>query len=177
MGIDLLHQQPSEETATMECPVAPTFHTMVRRARNPMSFTIEQRERDGVPILRLKGRLVAGEPVESLRARLILMFESGLAADLRAVVLDCRETNYIDSSALGLLVLAHSRAMQVEGKLPIFGLNRRGLELLILTKLSTIFELYEDETSAVNSCFPDRTARHFDILEFVRRKRAEGDGQ
>ena len=82
---------------------------------------------------------------------------------------------YIDSSGLGLLVLAHSRAAKAEGKLPIFGLNRRGLELLVLTKLSTVFELYEDEVSAVNSCFPDRSDPSvFDILEFVRGKRAAG---
>jgi anti-sigma B factor antagonist len=67
--------------------------------------------------------------------------------------------------------------MKAKGKLPIFGLNRRGLELLILTKLSTVFELYEDETSAVNSCFPDRTAKRFDILQFVQSKRTGDTGQ
>jgi anti-sigma B factor antagonist len=139
-----------------------------------MSFTIEQRERDGVPILSLNGRLVAGDPVEQLREKLLAMLELCLSLEMRAVVLDCRETSYIDSSALGLLVLAHSRAAKMNGKLPIFGLNRRGLELLILTKLSTVFTIYEDETSAVNSCFPERSAKRFDILEFVQRKRAEG---
>jgi anti-anti-sigma factor len=142
-----------------------------------MSFTIEQRERDGVPILSLNGRLVAGDPVNGLRDKLLAMLEKGLSSGVRAVVLDCRETSYIDSSGLGLLVLAHARAMKAEGKLPIFGLNRRGLELLILTKLSTVFELYADETSAVNSCFPDRTAKRFDILEFVQKKRVEGAAQ
>jgi anti-sigma B factor antagonist len=139
-----------------------------------MGFTIEQRERDGVPILALNGRLVAGDPVEQLREKLLAMLELGLSSEMRAVVLDCRQTSYIDSSALGLLVLAHSKALQADGKLPIFGLNRRGLELLILTKLSTVFQLYEDETSAVNSCFPGRSAKRFDILDFVQKKRAEG---
>lgn len=142
-----------------------------------MSFTIQQRERDGVPILSLKGRLVAGEPVDQLRSKLLAMLEPGISSGIRAVALDCRETSYIDSSGLGMLVLAHSRATKIEGKLPIFGLNRRGLELLILTKLSTVFELYEDEISAVNSCFADRTARRFDVLEFVRKKRNEDTGQ
>jgi len=142
-----------------------------------MSFSIEQRERDGVPILSLNGRLVAGDPVDQLRAKLLAMLESAVSSGIRAVVLDCRETSYIDSSALGLLVLAHSRATKIEGKLPIYGLNRRGLELLILTKLSTVFTLFEDEISAVNSCFADRTAKRFDILEFVQRKRAEDAGK
>jgi anti-sigma B factor antagonist len=142
-----------------------------------MSFHIEQRERDGVPILGLNGRLVAGVPVSLLRAKLLSIIETEAPKGLRAVVLDCRETFYIDSSGLGMLVMAHARATKMEGKLPIFGLNRRGLELLILTKLSTVFELYEDETSAVNSCFADRTAKPFDILEFVQRKRTEDAGQ
>ena len=142
-----------------------------------MSFTIEQRQRDGVPILGLKGRLVAGESVDQLRTKLLALLESASPSGMFAVVLDCRETSYIDSSGLGMLVLAHARATKAGGKLPVFGLNRRGLELLILTKLSTVFELYEDETSAVNSCFPDRSAKRFDILEFVQRQRTEGDGQ
>ena len=142
-----------------------------------MSFTIEQRERDGIPILRLSGKLVAGDPVDQLRTKLLAMLEAGLSSGIRAVVLDCRDTSYIDSSALGLLVLAHSKATQVNGKLPIYGLGRRGLELLILTKLSTVFELYDDEISAVNSCFADRTAKRFDILEFVQKKRIEDAGK
>jgi anti-sigma B factor antagonist len=142
-----------------------------------MSFSIERRERDGLPILGLNGRLVAGDATEQLRACLLATIESVAPGAVRAVVLDCRETSYIDSSGLGLLVFAHAQAKQREGKLPIFGLNRRGLELLIITKLSTIFELYEDEVSAVNSCFPGRSVKRFDILEFVQRKTSGDAGQ
>jgi anti-sigma B factor antagonist len=142
-----------------------------------MSFNIEQRERDSVPILSLNGRLVAGDPVDHLREKLLAMLDSAHSSGVRAVVLDCRETSYIDSSALGLLVLAHSRAVKMEGKLPMFGLSRRGLELLIITKLSTVFELYDDEISAVNSCFADRKAKPFDILEFVQKNRIKAAGQ
>lgn len=138
-----------------------------------MGFVIEQRERDGVPILALKGRLVLGESIETLRERLLALLKASPETGKTAVVLDCRDTSYIDSSGLGFLVMAHSRATQAGGKLPIFGLNRRGLELMILTKLTTVFELYESEIDAVNSCFPDRRVRHFDILEFVQRHRAE----
>jgi anti-sigma B factor antagonist len=65
--------------------------------------------------------------------------------------------------------MAHSRAAAVEGRLPMFGLNRRSLELLVLTKLSTVFELFDNELDAINSCFPGRAVRHFDILEFIQR--------
>jgi anti-sigma B factor antagonist len=46
--------------------------------------------------------------------------------------------------------------------------NRRNIELLLLTKLTTIFELFNDETEAVNSFFPDRAVKHFDILSFIQ---------
>jgi len=140
-----------------------------------MSFVIEQRDRDGIPILSLKGRLVLGDPLEKLRERLRALLQSSLESGTSAVVLDCRDTSYIDSSGLGCLVMAHSRAVQLGGKFPIFGLNRRGLELMILTKLSTVFEIFEYEIDAVNSCFADRQVRHFDILDFVQRHRAEAD--
>lgn len=138
-----------------------------------MSFAIEQRERDGVPILALKGRLVLGEPLEMLRERLLALLQTSLETGTNAVVLDFRDTPYIDSSGLGCLVMAHSRAAQAGGKLPIFGLSRRGLELMIITKLTTVFEIYEIELDAVNSCFEGRHVQHFDILDFVQRHRAE----
>jgi len=138
-----------------------------------MGFVIEQRERDGVPILALKGRLILGESIETLRERLLALLKTSLETGATAVVLDCRDTSYIDSSGLGFLVMAHSRAIQAGGKMPIFGLNRRGLELMILTKLTTVFELYETEGDAVNSCFAGRKVQHFDILDFVQRHRAE----
>jgi anti-sigma B factor antagonist len=138
-----------------------------------MGFVIEERERDGVPILAMRGRLVLGEAIEKLRERLLAVLKTSLETGKTAVVLDCRDTSYIDSSGLGFLVMAHSRAAQAGGKLPIFGLNRRGLELMILTKLTTVFELYEIEIDAVNSCFEGRKVQRFDILEFVQRSRSE----
>ena len=52
-------------------------------------------------------------------------------------------------------------------------LNRRNIELLILTKLTTVFELFNDEQDAINSFFPDRKIERFDILEFVQGQEGE----
>ena len=51
-------------------------------------------------------------------------------------------------------------------------LDRRNLELLLLTKIDTIFEVFDDETEAVNSFFPEREIRRFDILDFVQQMKA-----
>src|ERR1035438_1238132 len=118
-----------------------------------MGFSIEQRERDGVRILALHGQLVLGDPVETLRDTLLALLAGAVEGGQNAVVLDCRETSYIDSSGLGTLVMAHARAVKVHGRMPIYGLSRRGLELMVITKLSTVFEIYDNEIDAINSCF------------------------
>ena len=128
-----------------------------------MSFEIDRRERDGAVILAPRGRLVIGEPVESFRSALEELFN---AAHIR-VVLDFRHVNYIDSSALGCLVVAHTRFTKAGGAMPLFGLNRRTVELLVITKLATIFRIAQDEMEAVNLCFPGRGEANFDILDFV----------
>jgi anti-sigma B factor antagonist len=44
---------------------------------------------------------------------------------------------------------------------------------LLLTKIDTIFEVFDDETEAINSFFPEREIRRFDILEFVQQLKAK----
>lgn len=130
-----------------------------------MSFQIIQRERGGAVVLELSGRFVLGEPVEQFRARLEELIRTGKTH----VALDMRNVEYVDSSALGCLVMAHTKISRAGGGMSIFGLNEKGLELLVITKLATIFRLADNELDAVNLCFPDRTAKSFDILEFVRK--------
>jgi anti-sigma B factor antagonist len=137
-----------------------------------MSFQIGQRERGGAVVLELSGRFVLGEPVEKFRARLEELMQAGKVH----VALDMRNVEYIDSSALGCLVMAHTKITRAGGGMSIFGLNEKGLELLVITKLATVFRLAGDELDAVNLCFPDRTARSFDILEFVRKHWGEDAG-
>ena len=71
----------------------------------------------------------------------------------------------------GLFGLARLR--KAGGRLALVNLNRSHLELFLLTRLAIAFELFDDEQDAVNSFFPDRTLRRFDILNFVQR---EGGG-
>ena len=54
------------------------------------------------------------------------------------------------------------------GEVKLLNLNRRNVELLVATKLTTIFEIFGDEQDAVNSFFPGRDIKPFDILEFVK---------
>jgi len=51
------------------------------------------------------------------------------------------------------------------------------VELLALTRLHTIFEVFGEETDAVNSFFPDREIKRFDILSFVQHHEAEAEAE
>lgn len=138
-----------------------------------MAFQLTTRETDGVLIIAPLGRLVAGEALEEFRDAI----DAAFAAGQYRLVIDMSRTSYIDSSALGCLVVTHTRAQKAGGAMALFGLSLRNLELMILTKLSTIFHLHETEIDAVNSVIPGREAPHFDILEFVQRQRADHGGE
>jgi len=129
-----------------------------------MSLEIEQTEREGITILNLDGRLIVGEPVTMLRAKITRLS----AAGANNVVLNLAKVDYIDSTGLGGMVIGFTMLKKAGGALKLAAMNRRNLELLVLTKLSGIFETYEDEQTAVNSFFPGREIKKFDILSFVQ---------
>ena len=132
-----------------------------------MALEIREHTRDGVVILVLKGRLTMGDEVETFRERVRTTFEAGH----RWVAIDGAALEYIDSSGLGTLVHCHSKLSHDGGALRLFHLNERNLELMIITKLTTVFELFDDEQEAINSFFPGRNVRKFDILNFVDEQR------
>ena len=90
------------------------------------------------------------------------------ASGVQNILLNLRDLTYIDSTGLGALVVCFTTLRKQGGKLKLENVNRRNIELLLLTKLTTIFELFNDETDAVNSFFPDRAIKHFDILSFIQ---------
>jgi anti-sigma B factor antagonist len=131
-----------------------------------MSLDIQQREREGIVLLDLKGRLVVGEPIGSLRERIRELSETGR----NNVILNLEGVDYIDSTGLGGLVISYTTLKKAGGALKVLNLSRRNIELLVLTKLSTVFEVFNDEQDAVNSFFPNREIRKFDILSFVQQQ-------
>jgi len=134
-----------------------------------MSLEIGQREKEGVILLDVKGRITAGQAAVVLRGRLRELAASGKVN----VVLNLAEVDYIDSTGLGSLVVCYTSLRKAGGGLRLLNLNRRNVELLVLTKLTTVFELFDDEQSAVNSFFPNRQIKRFDILSFVREQSQE----
>jgi anti-sigma B factor antagonist len=128
-----------------------------------MSLEMTTSEREGVTIVKLKGRLTVGE-ASAPREKVSELIAAGKVR----IIFDLAGVDYIDSTGLGSLVICYTSIKKTGGALKLLNLNKRNIELLVLTKLHTIFEVFSDEQDAVNSFFPDREIKHFDILTFVR---------
>jgi anti-sigma B factor antagonist len=133
-----------------------------------MALEIRENTIEGVVVLKLEGRLTAKES-SSVRDRV----SQDAAAGRFNVVMDLAEVDYIDSTGLGALVICYTSLKKQGGALKLVNPNKRNLELLLLTKLHTIFEVFNEVQDAVNSFFPNREIKRFDILSFVQQQESE----
>src|SRR5690349_13201634 len=134
-----------------------------------MPLEIHQREREGITILDLAGRITVGPEAGALREKTSEL----AAAGARNLVLELANVDFIDSTGLGALVIAATSLRKAGGNVKLVNLNRRNIELLVMTKLATVFEIFTDEQDAISSYYPDRKVKTFDILDFVQRMREE----
>jgi len=114
-----------------------------------MSLKITSSEVDGVSLVALSGRIVLGEESTALREKL----KGLIAAGKKKIVLNMAEIGYIDSAGLGSLVAAHLSAQNAGGSIRLSNLGDKFHEVLQLTKLLTVFDVYDTEAAAVAS-FP-----------------------
>jgi len=134
-----------------------------------MSLEIRDRDREGVLLLDLNGRLTVGDECSKFRDRMTKV----IAAGARNIILNMAQVDYVDSTGLGALVMYYTTLQREGGKVKLLNLTRRSIELLVMTKLTTIFEVFNDEQNAINSFFPDREIKRFDILNFVQQMKEE----
>jgi anti-sigma B factor antagonist len=134
-----------------------------------MALEIQQREREGITILELNGRITMGPEASALREKIAQLTAEGK----RSLVLEMAAVDFIDSTGLGALVMCATSLRKAGGQMKLVAVNRRNIELLLMTKLATVFELFPDEQDAVSSFYPDRQVKTFDILDFVHRMKEE----
>src|ERR1700761_6721534 len=106
-----------------------------------MPLEMHQREVENILILDLIGRLVAGPDATDLRSALAPLPSHGKIN----VIVNLKDVPYIDSTGLGTLVYAHSEFEKSGGAMKLLHLSKRSAELLIMTKLSTVFQMFDDE--------------------------------
>ena len=134
-----------------------------------MALEIHSKEHEGVTILDMKGRITVGPEATALREAVA----AAVTDDIRKLVLNLAQVDFIDSTGLGAVVMCSTTMRKAGGTVKLLNLNRRNIELLVMTKLATVFEIFTDEQDAVNSFFPDRKLNQFDILSFVQQMKKE----
>ena len=134
-----------------------------------MSLEIEQKEREGITVLEMKGRITLGKEATALREK----WAEVTAAGMKNVVFNLEHVDFIDSTGLGALVMCATSARKNGGNVKLVNLSKRNIELLVMTRLATAFETFNDEQDAINSFYPDRKVKTFDILEFVKKMKQE----
>ena len=87
-------------------------------------------------------------------------------------MLDLQHVDYIDSTGLGNLVISYTQVKKAGGALKLLNLNKRNVELLALTRLHTIFEVFARGDRRRQQLFPgprDQALRHFEFRAASRR--------
>jgi anti-sigma B factor antagonist len=115
--------------------------------RTSSELRITSRQVGEAVVIEMSGRIKVGEGNLLLREMVGNLAESGK----KNIVLNLGEVTYMDSSGLGELVKTHSTIRKLQGELKLVNLSKRVEELLQMTKLSSVFDIYEDEASAIGS--------------------------
>jgi anti-sigma B factor antagonist len=105
------------------------------------------RQVDGVTIIDLSGRITLGEGSVVLRDTI----RDVVAGGNKKILLNLGDVTYIDSSGIGELVSAFTTAKNQGGELKLLNLTRKVHDLLQITKLYTVFDVKDDEASAIAS--------------------------
>ena len=112
-----------------------------------MSLDLHIRESNGIPIVDLSGRVTLGEGAGALRETLHQLADSGRLQ----VLLNFAKVSHIDSSGIGLLVSSFATFNRLGGRLKLLNLGNRVKDLLVITKLYTVFDVYDAESTALRS--------------------------
>src|SRR4051794_12821097 len=110
-----------------------------------MSLKTSTRQVDGITILDCSGRITLGEGSVVLRDSI----RDLLAKGEKKILLNLGDVTYIDSSGIGELVSAFTAVRKEQGDLKLLNLTKKVHDLLQITKLYTVFDVKDDEASAI----------------------------
>src|SRR5215203_3297278 len=111
------------------------------------NLKINERRNDPITILDLEGNIRLGDGSPELHEALRLLVERG---EMK-ILLNMADVYHIDSSGLGEMVSGYTTIHKAGGELKLFHLSDRVHELMTMTKLFTVFDVYDNESEAVRS--------------------------
>ena len=112
-----------------------------------MAVNISNKQVGDVSVVGLNGRIVLGEESTSLRERVKALIADGK----KKIVLNVGKVKYIDSAGLGTLIAGHISAQKQGVTLRLCNLGSKFHEMLQITKLVTVFDVYDTEAAAISS--------------------------
>jgi anti-sigma B factor antagonist len=112
-----------------------------------MSVKMTSRQVGDVTVIDAAGRITLGEGASQFRDTIRDLAAKGS----KKILLNLSEVSYIDSSGIGEMVSGFTTVTNAGGKLKLIGLSKRVKDLLQITKLYTVFDVYDDEAAAVRS--------------------------
>lgn len=112
-----------------------------------MHLSLKTRESGAVTLIDLQGKIVLGDECNLLREQVKTL----LAANKKKIVLNLANVGFIDSAGVGTLVASFTSAKAQEGELKMANLTKKFKETLQITRLITVFEVYDSEAEAVAS--------------------------
>jgi len=110
-------------------------------------LNISERQAGDVAVLDMSGKITIGEGSVALRTAIRRLLEEGK----KKILLNLAGVGYIDSSGIGELVSSYTAIGTAEGQLKLLNLTQKLQDLLAITKLLTVFDVYESESEALNS--------------------------
>lgn len=110
-----------------------------------MSMKASTRQLDGVTVVDFSGRITLGEGSVVLRDTIRDLLSKGS----KKILLNLGDVTYIDSSGIGELVSAFTTVRNGGGELKLLNLTKKVHDLLQITKLYTVFDIKDDEASAI----------------------------
>jgi anti-sigma B factor antagonist len=115
--------------------------------KTPVRMETKTREVGDVVVIDVSGRITLGEGNVMLRDIVRELVER----QNKQIVLNLSEVNYIDSSGVGELVKTHTTIRNQGGQLKLVNLNKRVSDLLHMTRLASVFDIHENEATAISS--------------------------
>jgi len=112
-----------------------------------VSVKLSNRQVGDVTVVDAAGRITLGEGASAFRD----LIKDLAAKGTKKMLVNLSEVSYIDSSGIGEMVSSYTTVTNHGGQLKLLGLNKRVKDLLQITKLYTVFEVFDDEPSAIRS--------------------------
>ena len=110
-------------------------------------LNMKERQAGDVTVLDMDGKITIGDGSVALRGAVKRLLEEGK----KKVLLNLAGVGYIDSSGIGELVSSYTSINNANGQLKLLNLTQKLQDLLTITKLLTVFDVYDSEADALNS--------------------------